>query len=198
MSRLLIQGMAHAVDEFKPRFVIFCNIETFQYMVMWFATDAPIIQAVTNALCGTAVRKLQFCWGIARRGPNFEKELTGARCRVGCQQVITGPGISCEDCNFMMYCSKKCRKKDKKRHSKSCLQVGPDGSLTMKGLGSAEAVASKPPNQCAHCGKQEASGQRLKRCACKSVYFCSVEHQKLHWPQHKAECKAIRKRMQEK
>jgi len=29
--------------------------------------------------------------------------------------------------------------------------------------------------------------------ACKVVYYCCVEHQKEHWPEHKKPCKALRK-----
>ena len=39
---------------------------------------------------------------------------------------------------------------------------------------------------CAQCGKADAK----KRCsACKSVYYCSVECQKVAWPTHKSSCR---------
>jgi len=48
---------------------------------------------------------------------------------------------------------------------------------------------------CAYCGANEKSdGAELSRCPCKLVYFCSVEHQRAHWPNHKVECKRARAR----
>jgi len=193
MSRLLIQGMAQTMHEFNPRLVIFCNIETFQYGVLWFGMDAPIIQAVCTNMCGPTVPKMRFIWGAAAPSQGLDVN-TAACCRVGCQQVIQGKeGVRCEDCTFQQYCSKKCRKKDRKRHQSSCIQIDKDGNVSMKGQGSKAAVASKPPNECAQCHKQESSGARLKRCACRAVYYCCVDHQKAHWPLHKAECRRIRK-----
>ena len=46
---------------------------------------------------------------------------------------------------------------------------------------------------CASCGKA-AADDKLKKCACKLVKYCSVECQKNHRPNHKKECK---KRMAE-
>lgn len=49
-------------------------------------------------------------------------------------------------------------------------------------------------SNCAFCGKgQMAKDLALQRCAkCHSVYYCSRECQKSHWPAHKAKCKAVR------
>ncbi|KAF2438256.1 hypothetical protein P171DRAFT_505260 [Karstenula rhodostoma CBS 690.94] len=51
---------------------------------------------------------------------------------------------------------------------------------------------------CMVCGKQD----NLKQCAqCKLVHFCGQEHQRSHWPSHKAVCKKVaklRKRLEEK
>mmetsp|Transcript_19665 Transcript_19665/g.32244 ORF Transcript_19665/g.32244 Transcript_19665/m.32244 type:complete len:661 (+) Transcript_19665:95-2077(+) len=47
---------------------------------------------------------------------------------------------------------------------------------------------------CAYCGKIE-TGQddfKLLQCACKKYHYCSKEHQKLNWKDHKAICKKIR------
>ena len=43
---------------------------------------------------------------------------------------------------------------------------------------------------CAHCGKGEEAGDKLKSCAaCKVVKYCSRECQIAHRPQHKKACK---------
>ncbi|KAF9729467.1 hypothetical protein PMIN02_008220 [Paraphaeosphaeria minitans] len=51
---------------------------------------------------------------------------------------------------------------------------------------------------CMVCGQQD----NLKQCAqCKLVHFCGPEHQRSHWPSHKAVCKKIatlRKRLEKK
>ena len=46
----------------------------------------------------------------------------------------------------------------------------------------------------ASCGAREAHPQHFKACAaCRSVVYCSREHQVADWPAHKAACKAARK-----
>mmetsp|Transcript_7999 Transcript_7999/g.9216 ORF Transcript_7999/g.9216 Transcript_7999/m.9216 type:complete len:746 (+) Transcript_7999:145-2382(+) len=53
--------------------------------------------------------------------------------------------------------------------------------------------------QCAYCGVSEQDARdetvELSKCPCKLVYFCSVDHQKAHWPNHKMECKRARANM---
>lgn len=42
------------------------------------------------------------------------------------------------------------------------------------------------PSKCAVCGVSAS----LKCMACKQVYYCGKDHQKIHWKKgHKAECK---------
>jgi hypothetical protein len=44
---------------------------------------------------------------------------------------------------------------------------------------------------CAFCHRPEASDLKLLRCAaCKVELYCSKDHQKSHWSEHKALCKA--------
>lgn len=44
--------------------------------------------------------------------------------------------------------------------------------------------------QCAICG----TAQKLLRCAkCKTVYYCSTDHQHADWPSHKKECRTLAK-----
>ena len=46
---------------------------------------------------------------------------------------------------------------------------------------------------CSVCYARNAhDGGRLLRCGiCKQVKYCSAEHQKLHWKEHKEECRMI-------
>jgi hypothetical protein len=57
------------------------------------------------------------------------------------------------------------------------------------------AVAAKGLRCCAldSCGAREVHASQFKLCgACKTVVYCSREHQAAHWRQHKAACKAAR------
>jgi hypothetical protein len=59
----------------------------------------------------------------------------------------------------------------------------------------ATAVAAKGLRHCAlgSCGARELHASHFKLCgACKTVVYCSREHQAAHWRQHKAACKAAR------
>jgi hypothetical protein len=59
----------------------------------------------------------------------------------------------------------------------------------------AAAVAAKGLRVCAldSCGARELHASQFKLCgACKTVVYCSREHQAAHWRQHKAACKAAR------
>lgn len=43
--------------------------------------------------------------------------------------------------------------------------------------------------ECAHCGLEE--GEKLKQCPCKKAFYCSPEHQRLHWKAtHRLSCSA--------
>lgn len=47
--------------------------------------------------------------------------------------------------------------------------------------------------QCNICGTKE----KLLRCAkCKTIYYCSTDHQHLDWPTHKQECRGLAKQRQ--
>jgi len=54
----------------------------------------------------------------------------------------------------------------------------------------------KKNRACHVCGKETI---RLSSCArCESVYYCGVECQKKHWPEHKQHCKKIKKKQKNK
>ncbi|GAQ93002.1 hypothetical protein KFL_012430010 [Klebsormidium nitens] len=46
------------------------------------------------------------------------------------------------------------------------------------------------PVRCAVCGKKSTSDEALERCSvCRAVCYCSKEHQKSDWKEHKKVCK---------
>jgi hypothetical protein len=60
----------------------------------------------------------------------------------------------------------------------------------------AAAAAAPGLRSCAHssCSAREVHPNHFKTCAaCRSVAYCSKEHQTADWPSHKAACKATRK-----
>jgi hypothetical protein len=62
-------------------------------------------------------------------------------------------------------------------------------------MAAAAAVAAKGLRVCAlgSCSAREVHASQFKLCgACKTVCYCSKEHQAAHWRQHKAACKAAR------
>lgn len=57
------------------------------------------------------------------------------------------------------------------------------------------SVPKKATDACAYCGVTVA----LRKCsACETVAYCSVEHSKLNWPNHKADCKRAQKQRKKK
>ena len=52
--------------------------------------------------------------------------------------------------------------------------------------------------QCGHCHQPGTASSPLKRCSgCDCFYYCSRDHQKEHWPEHKTLCKFITKKKEE-
>jgi hypothetical protein len=53
------------------------------------------------------------------------------------------------------------------------------------------------PQACAQCGGASGAGSRLRRCtgSCGgAAAYCSTQCQKEHWPSHKAQCRALKKK----
>jgi hypothetical protein len=72
-----------------------------------------------------------------------------------------------------------------------------DGFSLEQFVASVDAAAVSPSRRtCAlpGCGTREAHPAHFKSCsACRTVVYCSKEHQTADWPCHKAACKAARK-----
>ena len=48
------------------------------------------------------------------------------------------------------------------------------------------------PRACCRGPKHQKALQPLP-CPCRRYWYCSTEHQKLHWPQHKGFCKGVQR-----
>jgi len=62
-------------------------------------------------------------------------------------------------------------------------------TLALRAINSEETRATRATSAtCAACGATE----RLKKCSCRTVRYCSVACQHQHWPEHKDACHAAR------
>ena len=212
MSRLLTQGLNQIRQESNPRIVIYCNIDTFDYGVIWFDQDVEIITAITTACLSKKISRMQWNWNARPIDAATAASATAACCRYGCKQdasvnsKTSKKPVKCEDCNIQQYCSKKCRKKDLKRHSKNCLQLDKAGNVALKTKsytldkhGNRTFEATEAPRECAECAKQEKSGDRLKACECKSVWYCNKTCMKTFWSKgHREKCQQMKLEHEEK
>ena len=115
-----------------------------------------------------------------------------------CMRCKKPATINCS-CRSVSYCSKACQTLEWPEHSKKCSPPVNRSSLT-----DPSCKNTYPPHtsskdnrepivislKCSNCNKNKS---QLKRCKCRSVSYCSVECQRLHWPQHKQICSAVRK-----
>ena len=116
-----------------------------------------------------------------------------------CMRCKKSAHIHCS-CGSVSYCSKECQILELPDHSKKCSQLADNSSTSelphtspvskAQGCGDYSKIVptSIASSKCAHCSKTKSS---LKRCKCRSVSYCSVECQRLHWLQHKSTCSAI-------
>jgi hypothetical protein len=106
----------------------------------------------------------------------------------------------CAKCKVTFYCSRSHQAADYGKHKANCQAVVNDTAQPTRTRNVHEQPCDAPSSNkqlpasstwriCAHCGIK---GDKLSRCArCKCTWYCSVEHQKAHYPEHKQECRMI-------
>ena len=156
--------------------------------------DEPCTSSVTTN------NQISDCNEASKKVPT-QTEATGSPVCMRCKKPAH---IHCS-CGSVSYCSKECQTLELPDHSKKCSQLAdssstselPNTSPASKAQGHSDYFEIVPTSivssKCAHCTKTETS---LKRCSkCRSVSYCSVECQRLHWPQHQSTCSAIVRKM---
>ena len=117
---------------------------------------------------------------------------------IECVRCKKPAAIVCQ-CKQVSYCSEICQNLEWPVHSETCVRTSQDPPQSQSYSAperSKKATESEKPKtvsigqKCYNCGKTKSS---LKHCKCRNVSYCSVECQRLHWPQHKPTCTAIRK-----
>ena len=109
------------------------------------------------------------------------------------------PAVIVCQCKQVSYCSEICQNLEWPVHGETCVRTSQDPpqsqsySTPERSKRATECENPKTVSmaqKCYNCGKTKSS---LKHCKCRNVSYCSVECQRLHWPQHKPTCTAIRK-----
>jgi hypothetical protein len=118
-----------------------------------------------------------------------------------CERCKKPATITCK-CKQVSYCSELCKTLEQPVHSEACVRASqdltkPHSPPERKRLTDTESKrmtdiesSKKEYYKCYNCGKTKSS---LQHCKCRDAFYCSVECQKLHWPQHKTTCSTVRK-----
>ena len=109
-----------------------------------------------------------------------------------CMRCNKPATINCS-CRSVSYCSKACQTLEWPEHSEKCNPPVDHSSPTdssCKDFPHSKEPTAIPNLKCSNCNKIKL---KLKCCKCRNVSYCSVECQRLDWPQHKYNCSAVRK-----
>ena len=123
--------------------------------------------------------------------PHLPQKTSGTTECERCKKPAT---ITCQ-CKLVSYCSEVCKTLEWPVHSKACRKMAdtPKPHMPEKSKGVTDSESPKKvyvAQKCYNCGKTKSS---LKQCKCGNALYCSVECQRLHWPQHKTTCTTLRK-----
>lgn len=122
-----------------------------------------------------------------------------------CAHCGKGGNLSrCAKCKVAFYCSRSHQAADYAKHKADCQAPKAPVNDTAQPTKTKQEYESKPcdaqaqnneqpPSStwliCAHCGTKSENLSKCTRCMC--TWYCSTDHQRAHYPEHKLECMMI-------